>query len=149
MLISEVLNSKVPYEVVDSSSTKFSTLAKVGTREMAFVAHQAHGHDEHPADVWEVEFSEIDPKKSWGATYDLTGSGSEFQAFSFVRASLLEFVQRYYPHVIYFTADKPAGSNKRAELYTKIFVNALRDKYNARISDASRVTFWLERKDKT
>jgi hypothetical protein len=113
MLIQELLNSKVDYEVTKQNASTFKTLAQIGDRWITFIATK---EDE---DVWDLAFYE---SENWNAplTSAKTGSGDELKVFSMVMASIKEFLDRYSPNTVIFTADKDDGSETRAKLYGRI-----------------------------
>jgi hypothetical protein len=111
MKLDEILNKKIDYEVVRSSGSVFHTQAEINGRTINFGAVE-EGNGE-----WELEFNE---KKNGRNTYVATGSGGELEVFSMVKASIEEFVQRYHPRVMFFTADKEDGKTTRADLYDRL-----------------------------
>jgi hypothetical protein len=109
MLLNEILDSKMDYEVKAERDDTFMTSMQIGERTIRFVAAE-----ESPGE-WEISFHEI---KNGKRTYDLTKNGDELKVFSMVIASTKEFVQRYTPRVIMFTADKEG--NVRGQLYDRL-----------------------------
>lgn len=113
MKLTEILNKKVDYEVERASGTLFHTRAEIGGRIINFAAvEEAFGE-------WELSFGEMTATR---ATYAKTGSGNELEVFAMVKDSILEFISRNAPDVMYFTADKEGKKekNNRAELYDRL-----------------------------
>lgn len=111
--LDELLNSDVKYDVIKDSANKFQTIAKIGDRFITFSAYNDGDQG------WDVAFYESKDHHS-PHTYGKTGSGDELKVFSMVMASFKEFLDRYHPDVITFTADKDGESDTRAKLYSRI-----------------------------
>lgn len=115
MKLNEILNKKIDYEVIHETSGMFKTSAIIGNRTIIFIAIE-----EEPGN-WELSFGE---KISNGkTTYDKTGSGSELEVFSMVKSSIEEFIQRYSPPTMFFTADKDQVDtevNVRSAVYDRL-----------------------------
>jgi hypothetical protein len=111
MLLQEILNSKIKYTVVKETANTFVTQAEIGGRLIRFTADEMY-------ERWNVEFAEVTTrhKHNWGRT----GSGSELQVFSMVVDSMKEFMSRYHPTVICFSASKDDGSDARVSLYRRL-----------------------------
>lgn len=118
MKLTEILNKKVDYEVVKSTSDTFKTRATIGDREIVFTAYPVE--DGEGTESWEITFGE--KLKNGMTTFDQTGSGNELEVFSMVKDSIMEFINIYSPQTITFTADKDnnGAKNNRAELYSKL-----------------------------
>jgi hypothetical protein len=116
MLINEILDRKPDFKVVKSTENTFATEAKIGKRKIIFVAMRMQ--DEMFDEEWSVEFTE---KKGFFSsnTHEKTGSGNELEVFAMVKASIEEFIKKYKPVTIEFTADKSDGS-ARADLYFRM-----------------------------
>jgi hypothetical protein len=130
MLVQEILDKKIKYDVVKQNSTLFITRSTIGGRVITFTALI----DDDSAGCWEIAFSEnqIDALPHH-RTFGTTGSGNELEVFSMVKDSILEFVSRYNPVKFYFTADKPVergGSNNRANLYDRLIKRFKIDGYS-------------------
>lgn len=119
MLIQELLNSKVAYDVIKDNATTFRTVAKIGDRLITFTAFK---EDENE---WDIAFYESEDIHS-AVTYRKTGSGDELKVFSMVIASFKEFMDRYSPEIITFTADKDGESDTRAKLYARMAAKYLK-----------------------
>ena len=112
----ESLNSKIDYEVTVETNNRFKAKATINGREIT----ASFSLDDD--NFWIYEFTEGSNR-----TVKLTGSGGEFQVFSFIRELLEEFVQRYQPEGIKFSADK--SDKGRAELYYKMLQKLKLPKY--------------------
>lgn len=112
--VQEALTKRVPYEVVRATPKLFSTEAKIGDRKVKFIATRV-------SDDWDIEFSELDDKGD--ETFTATGSGNAFEVLSFVFGSMREFVDRYKPDAMQFTAD----SSTRAAIYRKAMRSQFKD----------------------
>lgn len=113
MKLNELMDSKVPYDVIKDNATKFQTVAKIGDRFITFTAFNDGDQG------WDVAFYESKDHHS-PQTYAKTGSGDELKVFSMVMASFKEFMDRYHPTMITFSADKDDGSDTRAKLYRRM-----------------------------
>ncbi len=113
MFIAELLNSRVAYDVIKDTATRFQTIAKIGDRFITFTAFNDGDQG------WDVSFYETKDHRSKMA-YGMTGSGDELKVFSMVKASFGEFLERYAPQRITFTADKENDDDTRANLYRRI-----------------------------
>lgn len=114
MKLNELLDRKVKYHVVEKEHHKFATGAKIGGRTIVFEAsYDIHEH------LWTVQFEEFSEKNELGS-YDVTGSGNELEVFSMVKASMEEFIGRYTPDQVTFSAAKKDGKTNRADLYTRL-----------------------------
>jgi hypothetical protein len=114
MLVKELLDKKVPFEVIQDDDSIFATSAKIGNRYIIFFA----GMEEEGE--WEIEFKESKDNPRMGGTYDLTGSGNELAVFSMIKDSIKELIARHKPKMIVFTASKSDGSSKRADTYERL-----------------------------
>jgi hypothetical protein len=114
MKITEILNKKIEYEVVKSTNTIFHTRAKIANRIINFSAILEDDSD----GSWELAFNE---KNEQGKiSYSQTGHGGELEVFSMVKDSIIEFITRYQPEKMYFTADKDNKNNARADVYERL-----------------------------
>ena len=121
MLLTELFDTKINYNVTANSAVRFSTSAMINNREIVFRA------DIDNAGRVGVEanivFGETvkDHRNELKMTFKLTGSGGEMKVFSMIGLSLRELVDRYQPDMIMFSADKEGGgSTKRADVYEKL-----------------------------
>lgn len=117
MIVNELFNSDaVTYEVVKASAEHFKTQAIINGRKIVFHAdldHNANG------EFWDIAFAE---EEGFNQTYGLTGHGKPFDVLSMVKASMIEFRDRYHPEIVYFTAD----SKTRANVYRKMVGQVLK-----------------------
>jgi hypothetical protein len=112
MKLNELMNSKIDYEVIKAHGGVFHTRAEIGGRIIDFSAIEEMDGE------WEIAFGE---KNGNGKTsYGLTGSGAAPEVLAMVKDSLLEFVERYQPEKMYFTADKDDDKNTRARVYERM-----------------------------
>lgn len=112
MIINEILNSKVDYEVIKASRSTFVTKGKIGDRVI-----EVEISDVNDDGYWEISFGEIKPNGR--RTYDLTSSGNEFEVLAMVKSSIEEFVQRYAPDFFYFTSENEQ-KNTRSKAYERL-----------------------------
>lgn len=113
----EVADKKVEYEVMKETSDRFETFAKIGDRTVVFSAVDTKELHEG----WDVNFHELSSKH--GKTYKMSGSGNEFEVSAFILASFKEFIDRYNPSIISFSAAKEkedVQKNTRAEVYVRL-----------------------------
>jgi len=115
MLLKEILNKNVIYDIVKQNASTFSTMARIGSRDIKFTASI------NTDDEWAVEFTEYqaNDRHSKG-TYKKTGSGNELEVFSMIKASIEEFIELYNPKEIYFTSEKSNDSDSRSKLYDRM-----------------------------
>ena len=118
MLIQELMDSKVQYDVIKDNASIFKTRAKIGDRFIEFSATEL-GADGNGGVEWDVAFYETKDRNS-RLTFARTGSGDELKVFSMVIASFKEFMDRYHPTAISFSADKDGESDTRAKLYARM-----------------------------
>lgn len=107
----EALNTSVDYKIVRAAPRFFRTRATIGNRDIVFTA------DTQGSDLWEVDFKEVSDTDS---TFQATGSGNELQVFAMVETSLKEFVARYAPDKIMFSAKEENSKNTREKVYTRL-----------------------------
>lgn len=113
MKLNEILNKKVDYEVINAKSVFFQTRATIGDRIINF------GAVDNDDGSWDIQFAE--KTKEGRTTYKKTGSGNELEVFSFVKDSLLDFISRYQPEKMCFTADKDSEEkDNRANTYERL-----------------------------
>ena len=140
MLIQELLNSKVDYEVTKQNASTFKTSSEIGCRTIVFSADLEYAEI---GEYWNVYFEESTSK---GFTCTATGSGDEFKVLSMVKASLAEFVHRYKPSQIYFSAAKEGGKNSRPNVYKRLVQSVLSGYKNTMERDDGReVTFFYRK----
>lgn len=126
-LLQELLNTDVSYKVVRASSGSFKTRATIGKRDILFTASK-NEHNENGLESWTLEFEQIsvDATGRKEATFRKTNGGKQFQVFSMIRASIEEFMQRYHPEEIRFSAEKDDdGDDTRPQVYKRLLAKAL------------------------
>lgn len=148
----ELFDAKAEYEVDMADADSFVASTTIGGRKIQFCASN-YGPDDSGQDAWEVEFFEVSDKHI-GGTFGLSGSGAEVAVMNMVKKALEEFVSRYAPATIKFTADKNAWpgkdkpSNSRAQLYARMVKRYTPRNYEAIIEPEDHSTFFtLKRKD--
>jgi len=114
MKIAEILDKKVPFEVVKDNGSTYKSTAKIGDRLIGFEAD--HEDDEG---TWEAVFYQTDLDGN-SMKFHATGEGNELEVFSMVKASLLDFVQKQKPVKLYFSAAKTEKDTTRASLYDRL-----------------------------
>jgi hypothetical protein len=132
MKIFELLDTKVPYEVVLHTANSFWARSEIGGREIEF---RAVKNDE--GDGWEIMFAERTPSRTTKdgvhmrptLSYAATGKGHALTVGTMVVDSLKEFIARYKPQSIDFTAEKsePAREKIYARAMSKFFPEFKRD----------------------
>lgn len=135
MKLDEILKSAVAYDVKAENQYTFKTSSHIGDREITFSAHYEDGED-----YWEIVFEEI---TKHGSTYASTGNGHEFRVLAMVRASIAEFVDRYHPRVIHFSAE----SVTRGNVYRKMVAPVLKNYEAYEQQSGNYVLFTYTRKD--
>ena len=117
MKLDEVLNSQVPYLVVDNEEHLFSTKAHIGNRDIFFSARK-----DNKDPIWSIQFSEkptsVKANSKTHNHFDKTGSGNELQVFSFVTSSIKDFISRYKPTQVNFLSSNADGN--RSKLYLRL-----------------------------
>lgn len=113
MKIFELLQKDVPTSVHRATATAFITKAVIGGRTIEFRAElQDDG-------AWGIVFAERQAHHDWPRegkpTFKKTGSGSALDVGAMVLSSLKEFVQRYAPETMEFSA----SNDTRASIYAR------------------------------
>jgi len=117
-LLQEIADKKIDYTVVTVNRLVFSAIATIGNRKIKFSAVDT----ESDTEGWDIGFSEMKLDGS-GKTYMATGSGKEFEVAAAVIAMMREFVDRYDPWMITFSAKQEketSNRNARAEVYKRL-----------------------------
>lgn len=114
MKLLELFQKKGEFELTKQSSSRFQTKAKINNRVIVFDAVENVSND---AAEWDISFGEIIQSKKY-ATAELTGSGGELEVLAMVKDSILEFIKRYHPNAIHFTAAKE--DRARASVYERM-----------------------------
>ena len=113
MKLNEILNRKVQYKVTVENENAFQTKATINGRIIDFACIKRDSGLRKTE--WRCTFLEAKDENDLG-NYDATGSGGEFEVFSMVKDSLLEFIDKYRPDQIYFNAKQDGGKNKQARI---------------------------------
>lgn len=147
--LNELFDKGTEVKVVRSEDDEFETHATVGNRDLVFGASAVGDIDNKV--VWEVAFSEEQPKKHQydvpSSHFGITGSGGEVEVFNVVLKSINMFIKQYSPDIIKFTADKHGDSDSRAKLYQRMVARYMPAGYELRTSATDRRTnFWIEKK---
>jgi hypothetical protein len=130
MKLFELLDRKIPYTVLKETGSVFKTSAVINGRIIVFTAAE-----ETPG-VWDLEFSEKNKNNPVLTTYGSTGSGAELEVFSMIKDSILEFVQRYEPTSMVFTAD--VDGSARVALYDRLIKKFKLPGYEYKKSDSDK-----------
>lgn len=126
MLVQELLNTKVEYEVKKARADEFVCIGKVGERFIEFTAMTS---DADSTDEWDVEFGERKTEVS-NIKYNITGSGNELEVLALVKDCFVDFIKRYkHPKRIVFTAAKENESSARGNVYERMLKRMNLDAY--------------------
>lgn len=98
-IITEVFRHKDIPEPFHFTNDLYKNKKEIGGRDIYFTAYKTAGSED---DVWEAEFREHRDGKT---THRKTGSGREFQVFSFITNCIRDVTERYKPAIIELTAD--------------------------------------------
>lgn len=139
MLLLELFDAKVDYEVKKATSGQFKTQAEIGGRTIVFRAELDRGPK---GEYWDVSFEEVN---GFHATYAATGKGKAYEVLAMVKDSLIEFRDRYKPEIVYFTAEATNGS-ARANIYRKMVGQILSDYELEETKSADEHVFIYRRK---
>lgn len=107
--LTELLTSKVNYDVTRATSRTFKTEAMIAGRLIVFSAEL----EDVDSTQWNIVFAE---GKGETRTYAMTGGGAAFEVLSMVASSLTEFISRYQPEAMVMSAE----GNTRATVYRKL-----------------------------
>lgn len=123
MKLNEILNKKVDYEVIYDGNDSFETSAKIGNRLIKFYASKEGDSDEDTGAIlgnnWSIFFLERSEKTY--SSQNKTGSGNEFEVFSFVKECILKVISKHKPDEITFSAEKDdKGKTNRASMYERL-----------------------------
>lgn len=138
MILTELFDTDVKYEVTRETSGQFKTEAMINGRKIVFRAELDRNED---GEFWDVSFEE---QHGFHATYAATGKGKAFEVMAMVKASLAEFRDRYHPDRVFFTADS-GGSSARANIYRRMVSQVLHDYELEEHASSSEHIFWYHR----
>lgn len=120
MKIHEILDNAAPFEVdQEQTADRFLAHFTAGKREIVFNAIDHDG-------AWNISFMEVVEYKTKSGntfkdlTYDMTGSGKEFDVFATLKAIMSRFIKDKDPKTITFSARKN-DSSARSNVYAKLF----------------------------
>jgi hypothetical protein len=142
--LDELMDSSTPYTVTKKTDSLFFTEATIRGRLIKFSAERQLDLDGKT--VWEVLFGELKAGEK-RSTFELTGSGGEFEVLSVILASMKEFVSSYDPGVIRFTSmgDLEGSRTGVYERMVQRFFPA--ERYDLKKSATYSAThFWIEKK---
>ena len=112
--IQEAFDTKVDYRIDRETDDRFVTSAIIGERKISFVA----AIEDRSQKSWDVYFVQTTPAGK-SLSFAATGSGNELEVFSMVKSSMEEFMKKYEPNIVTFTASKLTGST-RGNLYDRM-----------------------------
>lgn len=118
MLLNELFKTAPTYTVDKEFADIFLAKSTIGQRDICFKAIRLIDTSESH-DAWELLFYE--QTEHGRHTFKATGSGQAFEVGAFVVAVLKEFVQRYHPNELLFSA----SGGTRSSIYRKAIVKAL------------------------
>lgn len=113
-ILTELLDSKIDFEIIKATATNFQTKAIINKRKITFWAVLNNGDD---GEYWDVSFGEQSGKLG-EYTYDSTGSGSALKVFAMIKTSAEELIDRYSPNQISFSAE----NKTRTAIYRKMLI---------------------------
>lgn len=116
MILQELFNKKIDFDVVDDSTRQLKTSAVINNRTI-IVNCQSDSNDK-----WYVDFGEPSEMDSLDINMTMTGNGGEFEVLSFVKDTLLLLVQKRNPKVITFLAETDSGHDglTRIKVYERM-----------------------------
>lgn len=149
MKLYELLKAHVDYEVADQDDDCYSEVATINGRDIIFVAEKSRllqgdikrGKSYYP---WEVGFLEkIAHAKDTdhNVTIQKTGSGGELQVFSFVKAALHRFIEKYSPERFTFSA--ALNEPSRVKLYTAFLKRFGSSGFHVEVDDIHGDRNWI------
>lgn len=125
MLLQEIADSKVPYDIVKNNASVIILESTIADRVIRFFAENTSA--DSGEDSWSVQFKEKTTLGKW--TFDLTDSGDEFKVSAFVMAGMKFLVQLHSPAIIECTAD----TKSRGMLYKRLFDRFFKSAYTSYI----------------
>ena len=118
MLLQEVFNNKVDWEIVESSPELLQIVFFVDEYEYIFDAEYCDSKD-----MWSIGFSQhqLDDEEDFAAKYSITGTGNQFVVFATIVDIMRYFIKKYKPKEIWCYA----GESNRRKLYLRMFKQLL------------------------
>lgn len=144
----EAFDTKIDYKIEKNTADVFVTSAVISDRKIEVWFEK---EDRGSEVTWSTVFVEVAPGskatdvKSNNKTFSITGSRGEFKVFAMVKRSMIEFIERYHPDAIFFSAHKSDGS--RASLYAKMLKKLNLPKYKVEAKDKGTSTVFTLRRD--
>jgi len=136
MLITEILDSKIDYEVTEDTKYKFKCEATINDRVIELVATMR----DKAKNSWEIVFAEKDDERE-RYSYGITGGGKELQVFAMVKRAILDLIKKHKPGLIMFDADKSRDTT-RADLYERFLKRFNLPEYEFYRRPGSRVDYF-------
>lgn len=124
MFLKELLDTDIDYKVIRATPKSFNTRATIGENDILFTAYKVR--DDEGLNAWMIEFAQVSTDAGHEKfTFRKTGTGMPFHVFSMIKKSIEEFLERYQPDEIHFTAETSDGA-ARLQVYKKLFARALK-----------------------
>lgn len=120
----ELFDRQISFDVITMTDTVYEAVATVNDRSIRFAGTDSRRN------FWIVEFVEETAK---GVTHKLTGSGGEFEVFGVVKKMMDDFISKYDPKEIRFSASKKDAS--RAKLYASLLKRYVPKGYEYQVLD--------------
>lgn len=115
MNIAEIVDKPAKFNITKNDENSYHASAEIGDRVIQLKLKRWRVKDNDTR--WGFDFSQ-ESKDGDDESYELTGSGNEFQVFATAKAFLEDAIQKKKPDVVYFEADKTRGES-RARLYNR------------------------------
>lgn len=125
MLLQEIADSKVSYEIVKNNAGAIILESMIAGRIIRFFAENTSA--DSGENSWSVQFKEKTALGKW--TFDLTDSGDEFKVASFIVEGMRFVTQLHSPDILECTAD----TRNRGLLYKRIFDRFFKSTYTSYI----------------
>lgn len=125
MLLQEIADSTVSYEIIKNNASVIILESTIGARVIRFFAENTSA--DSGEDSWSVQFKEKTALGKW--TFDLTNSGDEFKVASFIVSGMKLVIQLHSPDIIECTAD----TKSRGMVYKRIFDRFFKSTYTSYI----------------
>jgi hypothetical protein len=115
MLIHELLDTKVDYQIIKDSGGEYIAARKIGDRtiEVNFLDTRSK-----ETGIYLVGFFEID--KDGNKSMRVTNSGSALEVLRMVSDVITDFITERKPNKIMFQADSEKGKNSRSDVYERL-----------------------------
>lgn len=113
MLIVEVMNSVAPYTMADKFTANFSIQDK-----QYVVTFDPPSEEEDPSEPVFISFDMTSATSGHQGELNMTNTGDEFLVFGTVMAIIQEYMKRYSPNAVTFSAE--AKEPSRIKLYDRM-----------------------------